>query len=486
MARGLSPVRTTGTAAPVLRSSSPKPNLPSPKTSSKPSWASGKPKLKATARGEAVKKSMDIGSQTRPEGYKPFVPKPFEDMKPEELKEWKQKRSEQEQLAKQSKLVPSVVEESGKETTSSKAVVSSPESKVELKAAPINVGSVAMSETKVPALRSSSPKPKLPSPRTASSTPSWATGKPKLKATARGEAVKKSMDIGSQTRPEGYKPFVPKPFEDMKPKELEEWKQNRSEQQEQLAMQNQSNKVVSSSSPETKVVSKAGNVGSVATSVTEATVSSRESETLASSTRAASNLGRPKRLDRNRGGGEAKEADRDDRNTPRLATRDETLNLEFPSSLSAANMAQLTQMAVDLRGRFLDSIKTVSVVVPPDMAIDTPAQQSNVSDVFAAIGELTRLQDLTIESNRSLSNSTCRNSIATSVVTATLQSIATQFQREKDRYGLVSVRIQNVCLMDDQADLVDFFDALGTINEIPTLKQAQVDVEFTSFRRVKY
>jgi len=85
------------------------------------------------------------------------------------------------------------------------------------------------------------------------------------------------------------------------------------------------------------------------------------------------------------------------------------------------------------------------------------------------------LEELRIESLGGMDQS----SISTCLITAALRPIAARYEAEKkDGFALLS--IQNVNLIDNAIDLIDFTEVVGTINEIPSLRSAQVEVEFVS------
>jgi len=148
------------------------------------------------------------------------------------------------------------------------------------------------------------------------------------------------------------------------------------------------------------------------------------------------------------------------------------LCLELPAIFSSGSVEKMAEVANILAGNL--SLKVVSVRIPSNFS-SGESQSQVLSKIFEAIGLLRNLEELRIESLGGMDQS----SISTCLITAALRPIAARYEAEKkDGFALLS--IQNVNLIDNAIDLIDFTEVVGTINEIPSLRSAQVEVEFVS------
>jgi hypothetical protein len=151
-----------------------------------------------------------------------------------------------------------------------------------------------------------------------------------------------------------------------------------------------------------------------------------------------------------------------------------TFHLELPNRLTDVIRGRICQVAEILTKN--STVKDVSVIVPSNIDEEV-AFHADVIRIFGAIGSLQGLQNLSIESS-SMKNRPC---LATSAVVTTLRIIASRYQEEKND-GLRSLCIKNVTLVDSNDDLADFAEAMSSISEIPTLRSAQVEIEFSTLR----
>jgi len=105
--------------------------------------------------------------------------------------------------------------------------------------------------------------------------------------------------------------------------------------------------------------------------------------------------------------------------------------------------------------------------------------------MFEAIGSLQNLKELNIISSSAGATKNTRSSLSSRFINSALCKIAHMHKTKNRGYvqkegGLVSLSIANMVLVDTHADLTHLVDSLEIINQIPTLKTAQVEIEFTS------
>jgi len=166
----------------------------------------------------------------------------------------------------------------------------------------------------------------------------------------------------------------------------------------------------------------------------------------------------------------------------RLNNLVELLDVELPTRLSEGNAARMQQLTKILsNNRF---VKEVSIVVPSRME-SSLSRHSDLSTMFEAIGSLQNLKELNIISSSAGATKNTRSSLSSRFINSALCKIAHMHKTKNRGYvqkegGLVSLSIANMVLVDTHADLTHLVDSLEIINQIPTLKTAQVEIEFTS------